>query len=93
MLEGVLVDSAVELGFDFAGHFGRSAAAGAVEEAAGAFMSKALHPFCRAELVKWKVSETALTVYPVTTSRTAWARRKTRASLECLIKESEVGRA
>ena len=45
MLERVLIDKLVELGFDRAGHGGRSAATGAVEEAAGAFLSKALHPF------------------------------------------------
>ena len=45
MLEGVLIDQSVELGFDLAGHFGGSAATGAVQEAAGAFLSKALHPF------------------------------------------------
>src|SRR5262245_43715675 len=45
MLEGVLIDESVELGFDRAGHFGWSAATGAVQEAAGAFASKALDPF------------------------------------------------
>ena len=45
MLEGVLSDKLVELGFDLAGHFGRSAATRAVKEAAGAFTSKALYPF------------------------------------------------
>jgi hypothetical protein len=45
MLEGVLIDQAVEMGFDRAGHFSRSAAAGALQEAAGTFTSKALHPF------------------------------------------------
>ena len=45
MLEGVLIDESVELGFDLAGHFGWSAATGAVQEAAGAFASKALDPF------------------------------------------------
>ena len=45
MLERVLIDQLVELGFDLAGHVGRSAATGAVEEAAGAFLSKALNPF------------------------------------------------
>ena len=45
MLERVLIDEIVELGFDLVGHLSRSAAAGTVEEAAGAFSSKALHPF------------------------------------------------
>src|SRR5207237_1841839 len=38
----------------------------------------------RAELAKWKASETALIWWPATTSRTACARRKTRASWVCL---------
>jgi hypothetical protein len=45
MFEGVLIDETVQLGFQLAGHFGRSSATGAVQEAAGAFASKALHPF------------------------------------------------
>ena len=45
MLEGVLIDELGELGFDLAGHVGGSAATGAVKKAAGAFLSKALHPF------------------------------------------------
>ena len=44
MLEGVLIDELVELGFDLAGHFGGSAATGAVQKAAGTFLSKAFHP-------------------------------------------------
>ena len=35
MLKGVLIDEVVELGFDLAGHFSRSAATGAVKKAAG----------------------------------------------------------
>src|SRR5688500_13748965 len=45
MLERVLIDESVELDFDLASHVGGSAATGAVEEAAGAFLSKAFHPF------------------------------------------------
>ena len=45
MLEGVLIDETVQLGFQFTGHFERSPATGAVQEAAGAFASKTLHPF------------------------------------------------
>jgi hypothetical protein len=45
MCEGVLIDETVKLGFQRAGHFDRSSATGAVQEAAGAFASKALHPF------------------------------------------------
>ena len=47
MLEGVLIDETVKLGFQLAGHFERSSATGAVQEAAGAFASKALHPFAQ----------------------------------------------
>src|SRR6059036_842888 len=36
-----------------------------------------------AEEVKWSVSETVWRRWPLTTSRTAWARRNTRASLVC----------
>ena len=50
MLEGVLIDKLVELGFDLAGHCGRSAATGAVKKAAGAFLSKALHPFSQGRI-------------------------------------------
>ena len=45
MLEGVLIDQVIELGFDLAGHFARSATTRAIQEAAGAFTSKALYPF------------------------------------------------
>src|SRR5215831_6939071 len=47
MCEGVLIDETVKLGFQLAGHFERSSATGAVQEAAGAFASKALHPFAQ----------------------------------------------
>jgi hypothetical protein len=44
----------------------------------------------RAELVKWHVAETAWTWEPATTSRTAYARRKTRASFVCVSTVSNV---
>jgi hypothetical protein len=44
MLERVLIDQALELVLKLTGHVGRSAATRAVQEAAGAFLSKALHP-------------------------------------------------
>src|SRR5215510_3182124 len=47
MLKGVLIDETVQLGCHLAGHFGWSAATGAVQEAARAFASKALHPFAQ----------------------------------------------
>src|SRR5262249_28218157 len=49
--------------------------------------------FLRAELAKWKVAETVLTWWPATTSRTACARRKTRASWVCFSTVSKVGSA
>ncbi len=45
MLERVLINELVELGFDLCGHFSGSATSGTVQEAAGAFLSKALDPF------------------------------------------------
>ena len=47
MREGGLIDETVQLGGQLAGHFERSSATGAVQEAAGAFASKALHPFAQ----------------------------------------------
>src|SRR5215831_5779852 len=47
----------------------------------------------RAEYVNWRVSETVWRRCPLTTSRTACARRKTRASFVCFKKVSKVGRA
>src|SRR5947209_12815311 len=47
----------------------------------------------KAEYVNWSVSETVCRRCPLTTSRTAWARRKTRASFVCFKKVSKVGRA
>src|SRR5215475_7113543 len=44
----------------------------------------------RAEFAKWNASETALIWWPATTSRTACARRKTRAALVCLSRVSRV---
>ena len=45
MFEGVLIDETVKRGCQLTGHFERSSATGALQEAAGAFASKALHPF------------------------------------------------
>src|SRR5499427_6807603 len=47
----------------------------------------------KAEYVHWSTSETCWRRCPLTTSRTAWARRKTRASFVCFKKVSKVGRA
>ncbi|HZM22844.1 MAG TPA: hypothetical protein VFC02_13935 [Anaerolineales bacterium] len=45
VLERVLINEVVELGFDLAGHFERSAATRSVQEAIGTFLSEALDPF------------------------------------------------
>jgi hypothetical protein len=47
----------------------------------------------RAELATWKVAETVLTWWRATTSRTACARRQTRASWVCFRTVSQVGSA
>src|SRR5437870_9483982 len=59
----------------------------------GAWLAKRWTHLRRAEDVKCRVSETVWRRCPVTTSRTAWARRKTRASFVCLSTVSQVGRA
>jgi hypothetical protein len=47
MLQGVLVDEAIEVLFQRAGHFGRTTRAGAVDKARGAFMCKAIDPLAQ----------------------------------------------
>ena len=47
MLQGVLVDEAIEVLLQRAGHFGRATGAGAVDKARGAFMSKAIDPLAQ----------------------------------------------
>src|SRR5439155_1438275 len=47
-------------------------------------------PPLSAELREWNNSEATLIWRPATTSRTAWARRKTRAALVCLSMASKV---
>src|SRR5712671_3873800 len=47
----------------------------------------------RAEYVNWSVSETVCRRWPLTTARTAWARRKRRAFLVCCKNVSKVGKA
>jgi hypothetical protein len=54
MLERVLIDELVELALKRASHFGGSATTGAVQEAAGAFASKALYPFSQGGVSKMK---------------------------------------
>jgi hypothetical protein len=89
-----LIDQAIEVLFQLARDFGRSPGARAIQQALGPLLRKALHPyFLSAELAKWKVAETVLTWWPATTSRTACARRKTRASWVCFRTVSQVGSA
>jgi hypothetical protein len=45
VLQGVLIDEAIEVLFQFARHFGRSPGAGAIQQALGPLLRKALHPF------------------------------------------------
>ena len=47
MLQGVLVDEAIEVLFQRAGHFGWATGAGAVDKARGAFMRKAIDPLAQ----------------------------------------------
>jgi hypothetical protein len=52
MLEGVFIDQAIEVHFEFTGHFGRSTGARAVDEALRALVSKALHPLAQGRIRK-----------------------------------------
>ena len=52
MLQGVLVDEAIEVLLQRAGHFGRATGAGAVDKARGAFMSKAIDPLAQCGIGK-----------------------------------------
>jgi hypothetical protein len=45
VLQRVLLDEALEVVFQFTGHFGRSTRAGAIDEALGALVGKTVHPF------------------------------------------------
>ncbi len=93
MLQGVLVDEAIEVLFQRAGDFGRSTGAGAIHQALRALVGKAMDPFAQGGIGKVQRVGDGLEAWPLTTSRTAWARRKTRASLVCFKKVSKVGRA
>ena len=52
MLQGVLVDEAIEVLFQRAGHFGWATGAGAVDKARGAFMRKAIDPLAQSGIGK-----------------------------------------
>jgi hypothetical protein len=45
ILQGGLIDEAIEVLFQFAGDFGRSTGARAIQQALGPLLRKALHPF------------------------------------------------
>ena len=47
MLQGVLINEAIEMVFQRAGDFGRSTRARAIHQTLGALVGKALHPFPR----------------------------------------------
>src|SRR5215510_9054229 len=57
------------------------------------WLAKRCTHFRRAEYVNWSPSETFWMRCPLTTSRTAWARRNIRASVVLCKKVSRVGRA
>ena len=44
MLQGVLIDEAIEVLFQCAGHFGRATGAGTIEQPLGALVGKAIDP-------------------------------------------------
>jgi len=56
-------------------------------------VAQSVDPFAQCRIGKWSVSETVWRRCPLTTSRTAWARRNPRASLVCFKNVSKVGRA
>ena len=45
VLQGVLIDEAIEMLFQFTSHFGRSTGTGTIEQASGALIGKAMDPF------------------------------------------------
>jgi hypothetical protein len=54
MLQGVLIDQAIEMGFQLAGDFGRSPGAWAIDQTLGALVGKAIHPFPQGRIRKLK---------------------------------------
>ena len=52
MLQRVLIDEAIEVLFQVAGHFGRSTGAGTIEQALGALVGKAIDPFAEGGIGK-----------------------------------------
>jgi hypothetical protein len=54
MLQGVLIDQAIAMGFQLAGDFGRSPGAWAIDQTLGALVGKAIHPFPQGRIRKLK---------------------------------------
>src|SRR6266446_756659 len=52
MLQRVLINEAIEVLFQFAGHFGRSTGAGTIEQALGALVGKAIDPLAEGRVGK-----------------------------------------
>jgi hypothetical protein len=52
VLQGVLIDEAIEMFFQLAGDFGRSPGARAIHETLGPLRSKAMHPFAHGRIRK-----------------------------------------
>ena len=52
MLQRVLIDEAIEVLFQVAGHFGRSTGAGTIEQALGALVGKAIDPLAEGRVGK-----------------------------------------
>ena len=93
MLQGVLIDEMIEVPFQLACDFGGAPGAWAVDETLRTLMRKTIDPLAQGRIGKLERVGDGLQTLPLTTLRTAWARRKTRASLVCFKKVSKVGRA
>jgi uncharacterized protein YggL (DUF469 family) len=52
MVQGVLIDEAIEVHFEFTGHCGRSTGARAVDEALDPFIGKAMDPLAQGGIGK-----------------------------------------
>jgi hypothetical protein len=52
VLQGVLIDEAIEMVFQLAGDFGRSTGARAIHQTPGALVGKAMHPFPQGRIGK-----------------------------------------
>ena len=89
MLQRVLIDKTIEVLFQCADHCGRAPEAGVVGEALHPLLGKAMDPFAQRGIGKVERVRDRLQAMPLTTSRTACARRKPRTSLGCFKKRSE----